>query len=70
MSTTGGSHVASILDAINATAAVSEAESPQNRAKLLSLSRQLTAALESPSEFIQRIGYAEVTNLTPVLKWH
>ena len=53
-------NVSSILDAINATTAALGTESPQSRVQLLNLSRQLTAALESPSEFIQRIGWAEV----------
>ena len=63
------SQVTNILNEINATITASRTELAESRAKLLSLSRRLTAALESPSEFIQRIGYAEVSSSTPVPNW-
>ena len=45
------------LDAFNQATSL---QAPGAREKLLALSHQLTAALETPSETIQRMGWAEV----------
>ena len=54
-----------ILDKITASVESFTRNEPGAREKLLLLSHQMTAALETPSEAIQRIGWAEV-NLRPI----
>ena len=49
-----------VLTAIAASTEDITRQDPGAREKLLSLARQLTVALETPSETIQRMGWAEV----------
>ncbi len=49
-----------LLDAIAATREAFAQAKPGSREELLDLAHSLTAALETPSETIQRIGWAEV----------
>ena len=49
-----------VLTAIAASTEGITRQDPGAREKLLSLARQLTVALETPSETIQRMGWAEV----------
>ena len=49
-----------ILSKIRASTEAFARDEPGAREQLLLLSYQLTAALETPSEAIQRIGWAEV----------
>lgn len=49
-----------ILSKIRASTEAFTRDEPGTREQLLLLSYQLTAALETPSETIQRIGWAEV----------
>ena len=59
-----GADVPSLLEAIAATGASLSQREPGAREKLLDLTHALTSALETPSETIQRIGWAEVQFLT------
>ncbi|MCJ1303486.1 hypothetical protein MMC08_006296 [Hypocenomyce scalaris] len=54
-----GADVPSLLEAIAATGASLSQREPGAREKLLDLTHALTSALETPSETIQRIGWAE-----------
>lgn len=54
------SSVANVLAAIAASSGAIARQDPGARETMLSLSRQLSAALETPSETIQRMGWAEV----------
>ena len=53
-------HVSDILNKLQAAKQSTTNAEPGAREKMLSLSLQLTAALETPSEMIQRVGWAEV----------
>lgn len=53
-------HVSNILNKLQAAKQSIANAGPGAREKMLSLSLQLTAALETPSEMIQRVGWAEV----------
>lgn len=56
------------VDILRTIAASTEAvtqQAPGAREKMLDLSHQLTSALETPSELIQRIGWAEVRYPSP-----
>ena len=55
--------VSSILGKLQAVSQSALENEPGAREKLLSLSLKLTAALETPSEMIQRMGWAEVEGL-------
>lgn len=55
------SNVQAILAQIQTAGAAHAEQKPGAREHLLSLSSELTAALELPSETIQRIGWAEVS---------
>lgn len=52
--------IANILRTIAASTEVVAQQAPGAREKMLALSHQLTSALETPSETIQRMGWAEV----------
>lgn len=52
--------VSDILDKLRAANHSLANNEPGAREKMLSFSLQLTAALETPSEMIQRVGWAEV----------
>ena len=55
-------HVSKILGELQALSQSAKENQPAARQKMLSLSFQLTAALETPSEMIQRVGWMEVEN--------
>lgn len=57
--------VSSILGKLQALSSSAMKNEPGTREKMLSLSFQLTAALETPSEMIQRVGWAEVGEIIP-----
>lgn len=57
-----------ILTAIAASTDGLTGQDPGAREELLSLARQLTVALETPSEAIQRMGWAEVCDITQFYK--
>lgn len=57
-----------ILAQIQTVGAAYAEQKPGAREQLLSLSSELTAALELPSETIQRIGWAEVSTNPWILK--
>ncbi|MCJ1461392.1 hypothetical protein MMC28_011774, partial [Mycoblastus sanguinarius] len=52
-------NVADILGTIAASTESLAKQTPGAREKVLALSHQLTSALETPSETIQRMGWAE-----------
>ena len=54
-----------LLEDIAATGRSYAQDEPGAREKLLSLTHSLTAAVELPSEAIQRIGWAEVRHCLP-----
>lgn len=49
-----------LLSSISAAGAGLVQQSPGAREQLLALTYKLTTELETPSEFIQRVGWAEV----------
>ena len=53
-------HVSRILGKLQELSQSATGNQPGAREKMLSLSFQLTAALETPSEMIQRVGWLEV----------
>ena len=53
-------YAVSILAKLEAANHARTLQEPGAREKMLALSQQLTAALETPSELIQRVGWAEV----------
>lgn len=57
--------VADILGAIAASTEAVAQQKPGAREKVLALSHQLVSALETPSETIQRMGWAEVCDSSP-----
>ena len=52
--------VSSLISSISSTGTSFAQQGPRARAQLLSLAYKLAAALETPSEFVQRVGWAEV----------
>ena len=57
-------NVSDILRTIAASTEAVAQQAPGAREKMLALSHQLTSALETPSEMIQRMGWAEVRYLS------
>ena len=56
--------VSSLLSSIASAGASFGHQNPGAREKLLSLTYKLASALETPSGFIQRVGWAEVCSIT------
>ena len=55
--------IAALLSSISAAGAGLAQQSPGAREQLLALTYKLTTELETPGEFIQRVGLAEVNFL-------
>lgn len=61
--------VSAILDGIANSRTSFDKNEAGSREALIDQSRALIAALEIPSEFIQRTFWAEVSNCTTIVTW-